>query len=282
MLTWAEYLAHPAQNVSRLLHLARSPLHYRHVASGGEVVDTAALKEGRLAHVAILEPDRYAAEVAIWPCGPDGETKRRAGKEWEAWKAAHAGRIQVSEGQHEDFMAMSEAVRSHPAAGVYLASPDAATEVSLIWKHEGSGVECKSRFDFIDVGANVVLDLKTTRDASEIEFGKASARYDYHTRAAFYSDAYRQKFGEYPTFILVAVEKVPPYAVAVYRIPAEAIDAGRRRYEGLLARLLDCQKTDWWPGYCDDQERELALPAWAPGLDDELELDFGEEGSLRV
>lgn len=275
-MTWADYFAHPAQNISRLLQLAKSPLHYHHVATGGETVDTDALKKGRLAHVAILEPERYAAEVAIWDGG------RRAGKVWDAWCEEHAGRIQVTEGEHEAFMAMSEAVRTHPAAGTYLASQDAVYETTLLWQHRASGLQCKSRFDFLDLGANVVLDLKTTRDASEIEFGKSSARLDYHTRAAFYSDAFRDYFGHEPTFVLVAVEKVPPYAVAVYRIAPEAIEAGRRRYEGLLAQLLICQAADRWPGYGNDEERELALPAWAPGLGDELDLDFGEEGVLRV
>ena len=131
----------------------------------------------------------------------------------------------------------------------------------------------KSRLDWMDVERSIVIDLKTTRDACEFDFARSAARYEYHTRAAFYSDAYLAKFGVRPRFVLVAVEKVPPYAVAVYRVGEDLLHAGRRRYEALLARLVTCRERDEWPGICDDRELELALPPWTPGLDDELEVN---------
>jgi hypothetical protein len=273
-ITFEDYLALPGVNISSLLHMAKSPAHYRHVIGGGAKPDTAALRMGRMAHAAVLEPERYAEEVAIWTGG------RRAGKEYDAWCLENVGRIQIKEDEHELCMALSAAVREHPVAGAYLASQDGIAEASLQWRH-AIGLDCKGRFDWLDVGAGVVVDLKTARDASDLEFGKAAARLDYCARAAFYSDGYAAKFGELPRFVLIAVEKVPPYAVAVYRVGEDLIEMGRRKYEKLLGELALCLERNEWPGLCHDQETDLLLPPWALMGDDGLDLDVGGE-TLRV
>lgn len=275
MITWDEYKRIPAVNISLLLHMAKSAAHYRYVQEHGSE-DTPALGFGRLAHLAILEPDRYEEVVAVWT----GEGDRRT-KAYKEWASAQTAEYLISEAEHEQCMAMANAVREHRVAGGYLASKEAMTEVTLQWKHP-IGLDLKGRVDWVDVANHVIVDLKTARDASELEFGKAAARHHYATRAAYYSDGYQARFGTLPSFVLIAVEKAPPYAPAVYRVPAEAIESGRREYERLLGRLKHCLDTDCWPGLCDDKEIELQLPAWAFGDDDGLDLDFGDEGVLRV
>ncbi len=274
-MTFEDYLAIDAVNISTLLHMAKSPAHYRHALMPGAGKDTTALAFGRLVHMAILEPDRYAAEVAIWDGG------RRAGKEWTAWQLANAGRVQATEDEHEQCIAMSAAVNGHRAAGAYLASAAALTEQTVKWRH-GLGIDCKGRLDWVDPGQNLVIDLKTTRDATEFEFGRAAARYKYHTRAAWYADGCAARFGEMPGFVLIAVEKEPPYAVAVYRIGDQALDMGRNDYEKLLIQLKVCRERDEWPGICGDSETELMLPEWLYAQADGLELDLSgldrEEG----
>lgn len=276
MMTWAEYLAHPSANVSSLLHLAKSPAHYRHVKSGGEVTDTAAMALGRLVHVAVLEPDRYSAEVAVWDGG------RRGTNAHKAWCEDNAGRLQVTEDEHELCMAISSAVREHPVAGAYLDSRGIVAEHTVLWRHRGTGIECKARFDAADFDRNVIIDLKTARDASEFGFGRAAARLSYHVRAAFYCDGYVAAYGHEPRFVLIAVEKTPPYAVAVYRVPTFAIESGRTRYEELLGKLHGCLAADEWRGLNDDQELELHIPDWAIAGDDDLELEFADGEVLRV
>jgi hypothetical protein len=63
-------------------------------------------------------------------------------------------------------------------------------------------------------------------------------------------------------FVIVAVEKEPPYAVAVYRVLDAAIDAGREQIAGLLKTYATCVALDEWPGYAE-QVVDVALPAWA-------------------
>jgi len=259
--TFDEYRAIDAVNISSLLHMARSPLHYRHAVSTPSP-DTAATRTGRIVHVAVLEPDRYAAEVAVWRGG------RRAGKEWDLWANEHHGRLQLTEADDEQCRAMAASVRRHPIAAGYLAVDrlfgDVLTEHTIKWK-ASTGTLCKSRLDWADPRAHVIIDLKTTADASSDAFGRSAAKWRYHTRAAFYVDAYQAKYGHAPAFILVAVEKSAPYACAVYRVPPDAIESGRAEYVSLLEQLEHCRASDSWPGLCEDQESTLQLPPWAMG-----------------
>ncbi|MDQ3096794.1 MAG: PD-(D/E)XK nuclease-like domain-containing protein [Chloroflexota bacterium] len=267
-MTFEEYLCLPGTNISTLLAMGKSPAHYRFVADGGQKRDTAALRLGRLAHCAILEPERFAAEVAVWTGG------RRAGQAYTTWAAENEGRLQLKEDEHEQLMAMSSAVAAHPAAGRILSSVTPGlvlVEHTIQWTHK-IGIACRSRLDWIDPEAGVVVDLKTAREATEFEFGRAAAQHQYHTRAAFYCDAYQAKFGSAPEYYLVAVEKEQPYAVAVYRVGEDALDVGRRSYEKLIGQLKGCLEADSWPGIANDEIAELQLPAWVFSGDDALDL----------
>jgi hypothetical protein len=64
---------------SKLKILGRSPAHLRHAMTAG-FEDSNARKLGRVRHIATFEPERYAAQVAVWRGGV------RRGKEWDAFK----------------------------------------------------------------------------------------------------------------------------------------------------------------------------------------------------
>lgn len=271
-MDFAAYLELEGANISTLLHLAKSPAHYRHaVETGGK--DTPALKLGRLGHTCILEPDRFEAETVVWK-------GRRQGKAWDEFEAKNteAGLTIITPGELDQCLGMAVAVAAHPVAGPYLyGQPDPLVEASHRWVHETTGILCKSRFDHVSKAGRRIVDLKTARDASELEFGRAAARLRYHTKAAFYSDAYRDHFGFLPTFVLVVVEKEPPYGVAVYTVGQDAIDAGRIEYRELLGKLKRCRESDSWPGIAQDQETELILPKWAYEQSEAFDLMVGDE-----
>lgn len=266
-MTYEEYAAIDAVNLSSLLQIARSPQHYQHARRRGGGPETDAMRLGRLAHMAILEPDRYEAETAVWK-KQDGI---RRGAAFDAWLAdtVAAGQKQVSEKEHMQCMAMSVAVREHPVAGSFLGR-NGWSEHVLEWTHRASGIACKSRLDWVDADNDVIVDLKTTINATESAFGRSAAQFHYHTQAAFYSDAYRARYGKEPSFVIVVVEKHAPYAVAVYRVPSVVLEAGRSEYERLLMRLKTCLDTGRWPGIMDDAMVELQLPEWAYGSGDGL------------
>ena len=62
-------------------------------------------------------------------------------------------------------------------------------------------------------------------------------------------------------FVFVAVEKQPPYGVAVYELSPEDITVGRAMYRQDLHTYAACQDANKWPAYPEDI-RLLELPAW--------------------
>jgi hypothetical protein len=267
-IPYEEYAAIDATNISCLLHMARSPRHYLHAIAGAGGRDTPAMAFGRLVHCSILEPERFASEVVVWRDG------RRAGKAWDAFKAeAEAGgKTIATEDEHETCMAMSIAVYDHPAAASHLlGAKNVVAEHTLRWRHR-LGLELKGRIDWADLDNHVIVDVKTARDATEIEFGKAAARLRYPTRAAWYCAGYEATYGHTPIFVFVVVEKEAPYAVAVYRLPGDALESGRREFDELLGKLAACRESGEYPGIAGDRETDLLLPSWAFGADLGLDL----------
>src|SRR5574341_903199 len=72
-MTREEYDRIDAVNWTTLKAMRASPKHYRYAAEHA-TEDTAAMRDGRAVHTAVLEPDRFPLDYAIWA----GE--RRAGK----------------------------------------------------------------------------------------------------------------------------------------------------------------------------------------------------------
>jgi exodeoxyribonuclease VIII len=157
---------------------------------------------------------------------------------------------------------MRDAVMSHELAGPLI---ERATyrELSALWTDERTGQLCKARWDAPDADAGVIADLKSCDDASPSGFRRSLGRWAYHRQNAFYMDgAAAVAPGSFDTFVFIAVEKRPPYGVAMYRLPASAVQAGRDEYEPLLQRYAECVRDNHWPSY-PAEVLDLDIPAYA-------------------
>src|SRR5690348_16033746 len=154
-LQFADYSKVQAVNWSTLKELRRSPRHYRYRLDN-ERDDSPRLALGRAAHTAIFEPDRFMVEYACF------KGERRAGKTWEAFKAAHESETILKLPEYQLCLAMRDAVRAHPVAARYLASGRA--EQTVTWTDPKTQIPCKARLDWIADEAGAVVDLKTTDD----------------------------------------------------------------------------------------------------------------------
>src|SRR5690606_26208052 len=149
-----------------------TPLHFwaRHVDPSREFKETPAMRLGTLAHLAILEPERWEAEMIV---APAVDRRTKSGKEaWAAFLTEAAGKEIVSAEDAALVESIAAAVRSHRGARVLLQG--AATEVSLYWRDAHTGVLCKGRMD-ASARHDVIVDLKTCQDASP-KLGRASCR----------------------------------------------------------------------------------------------------------
>ena len=161
-------------------------------------------------------------------------------------------------------MAMRQAVWSHPASKSLL-KRKGKTEQSLTWHHP-VGVDCKGRIDLLLDGKGrqkpMIVDLKTTLDASPEGFARSVAKYGYHVQAAFYKDGMKHGENRNCAFAIIAVEKAEPYAVGVYVLDDTAISQGRKDYEKVLTSWKTAVQSDVYPSYSDAPET-LSLPEWA-------------------
>ena len=258
-----DYHAHPAISKSHLDQVAKSPLHYwaRYLDPNRVVPEpTPAMAIGSAVHTHVLELDQWDARYVSAPDGIDRRTK--AGKaEWEAFTTAATGRTVLPKADADLVMRMAHSVFSHPAAAMLLALPGKA-ETTHMWTDAATGLECKCRPDWLTDDCRLLVDLKTTEDASPRGFSRSIVQWRYFLQASWYLDGVEQSTGTRPEqFIFITVEKRAPFACAVYAADAEMIAAGAQTAARNLELLAICKAADTWPGY-SDQIEPISLPGW--------------------
>lgn len=268
-LDFATYCAWEMHNLSRLKLMAKSPAHYL----ANQQQDTPALSIGRLIHMAVLEPELFTEKVSVWTGGltkdgrPTTNKLSQAYKDFAASVAASGGTV-VSAQEYSTCSAIADAIEGSEAAPFFHGGE---AEISIAWEHR-TGIECKSRIDYL--GPSAVVDLKTAADVSPRQFNRAILRYHYHAQAAFYVDAVKALTGQMLPFYIVAVEKVAPYDVAVYRFGEDVLELGRKTYEGWIDTLLRCKRDEEWPGSAPGiNSVELPSYAWDDFDDETIYVD---------
>lgn len=269
-----EYHRWPAASNSRLSRLLRSPAHLRAYLDEPPA-DTDALRQGRAIHAAVLEPDLFKERFTSAPEGLDRRTK--AGKDEWAALCARFGEPNVLKATEWDMCTQIRGnVHAHSTAHGLITGPG-EVELSMLWTDPATGVLCKSRWDrhSPQLAGGAIVDLKTTKDASPRAFERAILNFGYHRQAAFYLRSARVHGLPAKHFSIIAVEKKPPYAVAVYRITEGVVDAAAEQIDALLRLYADCVEHDNWPGY-PDEVRDISIPAWAWNVMDEETAEVEE------
>ena len=248
----ATYHAHPAISKSGLDQINRSPSHYQAWLTEDRI-ETAAMKLGTAAHCDILEPDRFKTDYIAMPEGLDRRTKEGKARYAEL---ESSGKIILAMDDYLAVQAMRESVMSHPSARELLAEGMAEQSFfGRLWD-----VDVKCRPDWLNNG--IVVDLKTTTDASLNGFSKSIANFRYAVQAAFYSDILASLGHDVVAFLFIAVEKTAPYAVGVYELDDMSLEIGREQYQRDLDTYRRCVESGEWPAYSSSIER-ISLPKWA-------------------
>jgi hypothetical protein len=268
-------------HITGLKELRKSPKHYQHRLNHPRKT-TNSLGFGNAVHVAVLEPERFIRDFALWHGKhPEGGTRPRNGKAWDEFKLLNSGRTIIRDEEYDEAIAFKDAVRQDPVAMKYLATGRA--EVAMTWTDNETGIECVGRVDWetkVDKHPAVV-DLKSARDCGETWFTRDAAKLDYHLQLAFYADGYKSITGKQPRMVVVAVESAPPYDVVTYIVPEEVLEVGRDAYHELLVKFKACTDSGEWPGQGGSEEKILSLPAWAvpeEESDDMADLDWSKAG----
>lgn len=250
-----DYRAFKAVSKSSLDQFAKSPAHYKHVIlDGNRPEPTAAMAIGSAFDTYLLTPKLFEATYAITP------EVRRGTKAWDEFEAANEGKTLIKPDEFARIKAMAESVRRHEYANRLFS--DGTPQVSYKWQDKSSGLLCKGRVDYL-TSDGALVDLKSTQSAAPGEFSKSVLAFRYFLQAAMYLEAHAQATGTATDrFYFVAVEKEPPYLVAVYQLDHEALSHGFATMTAELNHLAACLKRNDWPGYHAGIET-IGLPAWA-------------------
>lgn len=217
-----------------------------------------AMQLGTLLHCLLLEPDEYASRFTV---APACDRRTKEGKAiWQEFCEGAGDKTLIKSEVWEQAARMSAAVLQSPLAAPFLLDMPGQVEHSILWEH--LGIPLKSRLD--KLCDNVIVDVKTAKDASPEAFAKSVANYGYNAQAAFYRRA-----AGVQQFVFVVVESVEPFRVAVFDLDAEALELGDLQNLSALQQYAYCRDNDLWQ---DDYERRvttLSLPRWAAYVGDE-------------
>lgn len=265
-----DYHSTPAVSNTVLSSIARSPAHCfaLHVAEDRrKQATTPAFFAGTLAHCAILEPAALLDRYMLKPEGLDLRTK--AGKEWR--DALPAGVLTINADEYATALAQRDAVRAVPELAELLA--EGVAEVSAFWRDDETGLQCKCRPDWVHTlsdGRVILVDVKTTVDASPQQFSRSVWKYGYHRQAAWYSAGYARAAGvEVAGFVFAAVTSSHPFIGAAHTLDDDYMRIGQDECRRLLDEYADCKLTGRWPAF--PGMNLLSPPAWA-AQSDEVEV----------
>lgn len=251
------YHAHPAISKTGLWKLYTStPAHFRF----GERVSKPEWELGQAAHDAILQPELF--ETTYYRVAGDPARNTVAWKNAAEFAAAH----DLTPMKARDYDAALR-IRDSAAQIETIASVvrDGIREQAAFWADPTTKIVCRCKPDVYSPSCEIMLDIKTCVSAAptRIGFQAAVARFGYHVQDAFYTEGWeRAGGGKSAGMIFVAIEKQPPYLIALYELSPNAIEEGRTIVRKTLAQYAACWAADHWPGYPADPQI-LALPNWA-------------------
>jgi hypothetical protein len=143
---------------------------------------------------------------------------------------------------------------------------DGEHEKPFYWVDDLTGEGCKIRVDCISTigGKPVIVDYKTTADASTDGFTRSVINYGYDFQAGMYCEGVEKATGKKPLFVFVAQEKTAPYAVNILQADDLMVQRGYDIFRELIGIYHECKQTGNWYGYLGAYNviNNLSLPAW--------------------
>lgn len=252
----ADYHSGPGVSKSQLDRVSQAPALLEWSRNAPNDESSTAAKQGTALHSLLLEPHLFERDYVV---APEFDARTKAGKEARAnFAAAHAGRVILTADEWDALRYQRDSVMAHPEARALLGIKGGHAEASAYWEDPDTGLLCRCRPDWWPV-PELIVDIKTTDDASKRAFSYSIRDYRYHVQDSFYTDGVTAATGcQVEDFVFLVVGKkreLGRYPVRVYRLDDESRKMGRWLYRNDLETVADCQRTGEWPGV-----EEISLP----------------------
>ena len=223
--------------------------------------DTAAFAMGHAVHCLALEPNEFSNRFAI---APKCDRRTNAGKaEWVQFLVDCEGKELLDDQQYEDALDCVQALNNHPEFATIMAQP---RRVEVPFEFELFGHKFKAKPDAIIDSMKLILDIKTTDDASPHRWQWSAVDYGYHRQQIIYQEALRQATGKKYRFYFAVVEKprpstrgIPP-TVALYELKEESVLMGVEDTQDLVWQYERRTKENNWQQLYSNGIVPLRLP----------------------
>jgi exodeoxyribonuclease VIII len=137
------------------------------------------------------------------------------------------------------------------------------TELSFFWRDAATGLLLKARPDrVVDTvsGDPLVVDVKTSSDASQEGFERSYERFFYGVQESQYTEAIRVRYGREPIYRFVVVQNREPIICNIFRTQADVAVRERDRWRSAVNELAQrLSSGNWEDGYV---EREPDEAGW--------------------
>ncbi len=228
-------------------------------------VEKVAFDVGHLVHSLVLGTGMVAVEIPVDVLASNGAASTKEAKAFiESVRAA--GKVPMKADDLAPIRAMAEAVLAHGLARDILERPGAA-EVSAFATDPETGVALRARFDYLEDETSagyrsIVADLKTSRTANPLDFGRHAAEFGYDVQAAHYEHVLRLARGDDAIdFRFIVVETAAPHLVSVSELDSEFAAIGQQRMRRAIDLYKTCRESDQWPGY-EPVVHYVEAPRW--------------------
>lgn len=256
-----EYYALEAVSNSALSILAVSPAHYKAAVAGlySRTVN-ASMNVGTAFEDRFFRADTYRNSYVERP--PNLDRRRKAHKEvWNDLVERFGEDKILTTEQMFDIEQMYKNLRYHSDVDTVFNQYNVEDNIHIIWEDGETGLLCKAEMDAFVQKIGLVIDVKTTSDASDYGFAKSYFQYNYYRQAAWYTRGLEHHGYDSPAFRFWVVETSIPYCSRVMRPSPEDVKLANYEIDKLLDTLVDAQVSDDWKGY--PERLQIELPSWA-------------------
>lgn len=250
----------------------KTPAHHKAWVEA-EDKDTPATMFGRAYHCRVFEPIVFAQTYVTPPKDAPRDLRHlRKAKEksqntldsiawWDSYAERTRDKIVLEPEQFQLIEDMLAGLKANALVKALLFDDDGDNEVTLRWVDEDTGVPCKARADRWLRPKRVMVDLKSTDDASDLSFRRSIDNYGYHIQHCHYSAGAQACGEQLDEYLIVAQEKEAPYLARVFRVGVASEQRGFELRERGLQALKKARESGVYAGYTGITEIEI--PAYA-------------------
>jgi exodeoxyribonuclease VIII len=236
-----------------------------------EDVESNSLLFGSLLDCLLLTPQQFDSRFAVQPetyTDEKGTIKpfTKLSNNCKKWIAEQGDKTIITLDKLNEVNEAIAKIKEDETIASFIKQSDAQVFISATWKDEGTGLEIpiKALIDLLpredSEYSSCLADLKSTRDASPVNFNRSVFTFGYHIQAALYFDMINAVKDSRDTFCFIVQENKKPFQIGKRILHIDFLEMGRKEYESALSNYCKCLKSGFWPSYDDTDE---AVQGWS-------------------